>query len=109
VSLIGGIKQLKAKVKRDVSLIGGAWSRNLTIMEHEGKSKKRDVESRGRGRLVLFLGNANLGLGLEKTSYLYLFFFKCWPGWTGSVWFGSMVSDFENRTELEFFCDFLIW
>jgi len=37
----------------------------------------------------LFLGNATLGLGLEKTSYLY-FFFKCWLGWTSSIWFGSI-------------------
>jgi hypothetical protein len=37
VSLIGGIKQLKAKIKKGVPLIGGVWSRSLTIMEHKGK------------------------------------------------------------------------
>jgi hypothetical protein len=36
MSLIGGIKQLKAKIKKGVPLIGGVWSRSLT-MEHKGK------------------------------------------------------------------------
>jgi hypothetical protein len=31
------IKKVKSKVKRGMSLIGGVWSRSLTIMEHKGK------------------------------------------------------------------------
>jgi hypothetical protein len=74
-------------------------------VEHEEKSKRRDVESKGKGGRGSRL-NVTLGLVLEKTSYLY-FFFKCWHGLTGLV---QSVSDFRNRnqTEQEFFCDFLI-
>jgi hypothetical protein len=55
-------------------------------------------------------GRLNVILGLEKIVFILAFFFKCWL--VGPVRFGSIqsVSYFRNRnrTEPEFFCDFLI-
>jgi len=54
--------------------------------------------------------NVDLSLWLEEDMlFILVFFFSSAslvePGWFGSV---QSVSDFENRTEPEMFCDFLI-
>ena len=55
-------------------------------------------------------GGAYVTLGLGNILFIVGFFFKCWL--VEPVRFGSVqsVSDFRNRnrTEPEFFCDFLI-
>jgi len=52
----------------------------------------------------------NVTLGLENIPFIVVFFFKCWM--VEPVRFGSVQSvlDFRNRnrTEPEFFYDFLI-
>jgi hypothetical protein len=50
----------------------------------------------------------NVTLGLENIPFIVVFFLSAgWLNWFGSV---QSVSDFrnQNRTEPEFFCDFLI-
>jgi len=113
------------------SLSKGAWSRSLTTNESQSWSwawrKTReerwggDVESKGRegrrcrdreqrkegregGRRL------NVGLGLRNLLFILVLFLS--GGLVEPIRFGSVqsVSDFENRnrTEPDFFCDFLI-
>ena len=48
-----------------------------------------------------------LGLGLGLIAIYTCFFFKCWPGRTGSIQF-NWFQTLKIKTEPEFFCDFLI-
>ena len=69
------------------------------------ESKVRDEICREGGQLM---GKCYLGLG--NILFIVVFFFKWWL--VEPVRFGSVqsISDFRNRnrTESEFFCDFLI-
>jgi hypothetical protein len=73
----------------------------------EKKTNLRDERQREQGEGAT--ANADLSLGLEENILFILFFFSSASlvesGWIGSV---QSVSNFENRTKLEMFCDFLI-
>jgi len=84
----------------------GGICREGGAKEREGYAEKgKGGLKGGKGRLM-----AKVILGLENVVFILTFFFKCWL--VEPVRFGSVqsVSDFRNRnrTEPEFFCDFLI-
>jgi len=71
----------------------------------------RDAGSKGRGEIQraatgFVFRNATLGLGLKNILLIYTCFFLS----VGLVEPVQSISDFgnQNRTEPEFFCDFLI-
>jgi hypothetical protein len=78
------------------------------------KSKKRDAESKGRGEICREQkeggGGRRLNVTLELENILFILAFFLSASWLNR--FGSVqsISDFRNRnrTEPEFFCDFLI-
>ena len=87
----------------------GGKRERVKVKDREGRGLGAGEKGRGLGAGETAKGGGGR-LGLGNVIFILVFFLKCWL--TEPVRFGSVqsVSDFRNRnrTEPEFFCNFLI-